>query len=58
MAKEVLRELSDHPDQILHIPRRLVLRTRTGARLRSMELRHHRVQVSNPIRWRLHYHIN
>jgi hypothetical protein len=27
IAKKVAREFSDHADQILHIPRRLVLRT-------------------------------
>jgi hypothetical protein len=38
MAKEILRELSEHTDQILQIPRRLVLRTCPSALLRPIKL--------------------
>jgi hypothetical protein len=62
MAQKVLRYLSEHPDQILKITRLLVPRTRACARLRaslrSIELRSHRVQISNPIRGHLHDHVD
>jgi hypothetical protein len=51
MAQKVLRYLSEHPDQILKISWLLVPRTRARLRtsLRSIKLRDHRVQISNPI---------
>jgi hypothetical protein len=58
VAKEVVRERSEQSDQILQIPRRLVLRRRACAVPRSIELRNHCVQVSHPIRWHLHDHVN
>jgi hypothetical protein len=60
MTQKVLRYLSEHPDQILKITRLLVSRTRACLRasLRAIELRNHRVQISNPIRGYLHDHID